>query len=195
MHMPRSDARLDHLPTSAWSFGGHNGTRINNLEQKHREIVERLDTLAKTVENLSGKIDNSSRTINRDSLSPESDTQGGHPEQESPDDAAQLADKKDELEEESSKIEVEIQELQVSQARKLRDMGITHQQAIHSLEKAQEAVQNQINGMDTKIQDLVGQARKAGEPPMLKSGPPANATRPLLLTNGAQSRYAVRIPR
>jgi hypothetical protein len=83
MHMPRSDAQFDHLPTSGWPWNSHNDTRISRLEIKHADIIERLGQLETKIDTLCNKTADPSGTTNSDSPSKETDTEGGNTEKES----------------------------------------------------------------------------------------------------------------
>jgi peptidoglycan hydrolase CwlO-like protein len=198
MHMPRSGARLDHLPTSHshWPWFSHNDTRISNLETEHMDIKTKLDQLETKLDTLSNKIDDPSGT--RNSESTETSPEGGDTTHDSTPHsltAHMLREDLKILKQQASKSKSKLEALKTRNTEDEEDQRFDHSRLIEEEEAEYNKLQEQINAKEELFHQAHADARTAGEPPMLKSGPSAQHSKELLLTNGAQSRYAVRIPR
>jgi hypothetical protein len=183
IHMPYSDARFDHLPTSGWPWGSHNDTRISHLETQHKDIVTKLEQLETKLDTLCNKTDDPSG--HRNSLSPESDTEGGHTEQESPDDskdAVSLHHDIQNLKIRSDKLKLEIEALRKEDEEAVEDMLISQQQRLKQRMDAVTDLDSSMEEKENKIKQLTVYA-------------PAAAFTPSVIALPNKSRYAVRIPR
>jgi hypothetical protein len=187
MHMPRSDARFYHFPTTAWPFSSHNDTRISHLERKHNGIIERLGQLETKIDTLCNETADPSGTTNSDSPSKETDTEGGNTEKESPGDSNNAVDLHHEIQKlktESNKMNSAIETLRKEDAAAHEDLRIQQSQRMKERLDARTEFNSSVDHKEDKYNLLIGNAPAA-----------SRTSKVIVLPNSAQSRYAVRIPR
>ena len=189
MHMPYSDARLDHLPTSAWPWSSHSDTRISHLEIEHKHILTKLDELETKLDTFcNNKTDDPSGT--RNSPSTETDTEGGDTEHDSTPHSTTAHKLREDMNNLRQKAEEFKTNLEASRQRfkeKAENLEFDSSKEIREKEAEYKKMQEQIHETQELFEKAHSDARTAGEPPILHPR--------TMLGNATQSRYAVRIPR
>jgi chromosome segregation ATPase len=147
------------------------------------EIVTRLGQLETKIDTLCNKTADPSGTTNSDSPSKETDTEGGNTEKESPGDsnnAVALHHSILNLRRESDELKEGLEKIRKSNDAAIEDLQISQSQMLKEKMDALRDLESSMTEQETKMKQLTGN---------LPAAPPR-----LMITNGAQSRYAVRIP-